>query len=90
MLFKEEKVCTEERDSVINKTKAINSQSQLKRENTVSKLRDRFETEFSIGGSAASGVETYTAQPVTITIVEDINTEANVCQVIYFFYYPFI
>ena len=71
----------DDRNHVINKTKAINSKSQLRLENTVSKLRDKFETEFSIGSCATSGVETYTAQPVTITIVEDINTEANVCQV---------
>lgn len=60
----------------MNKTKATNTECQFRRKNTVSKLRNKFETEFS-----THNTESYTAEPVTITILEDLATERNVGQV---------
>lgn len=68
---------------MIIKAKAINPKNQIEKENSVYKLKEKFETEFLENNS-----ETYTAEPITCTLSEPVtNTlfddadERNVGQV---------
>ena len=68
---------------MIIKAKAITSKNQIEKENSVHKLKEKFETEFLENSS-----ETYTAEPITCTLSETVTSiifddadERNVGQV---------